>query len=222
MPNPETDYRLASRERQAEMNVLPMEKQVQIVSALVEGNSIRSTARMVGVEHKTVMRVLLRVGAKCQRLLNEKMRGLQCRNVEVDEIWSYVGKKEGRINGTDNPLLVGDQYVFVAMDSETKLIPSYRIGKRNAENAWYFMRDLSERVTTRMQITSDGFRPYYNAARMRSAQMWIMRCSLRFTATPKRGTRGTAPEKSSTRGLYQLAEILSRGSSPRHTLNGRT
>ena len=68
MPNPNLHYRLASRERQAEMNVLPIEKQVQIVSALVEGNSIRSTARMVGVEHKTVMRVLLRVGKKCQRL----------------------------------------------------------------------------------------------------------------------------------------------------------
>ncbi len=58
------------------MNVLPLEKQIQIVNALVEGNSIRSTARMIGVEHKTVMRVLLRVGKKCQRLLDEKMRGL--------------------------------------------------------------------------------------------------------------------------------------------------
>lgn len=145
------------------MNVLPMEKQIQIANALVEGNSIRSTARMVGVEHKTVMRVLLRVGKKCQRLLDEKMRGLQCRVVEVDEIWGYVGKKEGHLKGTDDWLRLGDQYVFVAMDSETKLIPSYRIGKRNAENAWHFMQDLSERITSRMQLTSDGFRPYYAA-----------------------------------------------------------
>src|SRR5260370_8307970 len=70
MPNQELHYRLAPQERQAEMNVLPLEKQIQIVSALVEGNSIRSTARMVGVEHKTVMRVLLRVGERCQRLLD--------------------------------------------------------------------------------------------------------------------------------------------------------
>ncbi len=163
MPNPETDYRLASRQRQAEMNVLPIEKQLQIVSALVEGNSIRSTARMVGVEHKTVMRILLRVGERCQRLLDEKMRNLPCHIVQVDEIWTYVGKKEKRVNGTDNPLLVGDQYVFVAMDSETKLIPSFRIGKRNAENAWYFMRDLSERVSSRLHLTTDGFRPYADA-----------------------------------------------------------
>ncbi|HZP31955.1 MAG TPA: IS1 family transposase [Candidatus Acidoferrales bacterium] len=162
MPNPELDYRLASRERQA-VNVLPLEKQIQIVNALVEGNSIRSTARMVGVEHKTVMRVLLRVGQKCQRLLDERMRGLQCSNVQVDEIWTFVGKKEKRVNGIDDPFQVGDQYVFVAMDAESKLIPSFRIGKRSAENAWYFMRDLSERVSTRMQITSDGFRPYYAA-----------------------------------------------------------
>jgi len=118
---------------------------------------------MTGVEHKTVMRVLLRVGKKCQRLLDEKMRGLQCRNVQVDEIWTFVGKKEKRLNGIDDPFLVGDQYVFVAMDAESKLIPSSRIGKRNAENAWYFMRDLSDRVTTRMQLTSDGFRPYHAA-----------------------------------------------------------
>src|SRR5437879_4026813 len=107
--------RPASQKRQAEMNVLSLEKQIQIVNALVEGNSIRSTARMVGVEHKTVMRVLLRAGTKCQRLLDEKMRGLQCQVVEVDEIWGYVGKKERHLNWKDDPLQLGDQYVFVAM-----------------------------------------------------------------------------------------------------------
>src|SRR5712692_5763911 len=112
------------------MNILPKEKQIQIISSLVEGNSIRSTARMVGVEHKTVMRVLLRVGDRCSQILNERMRRLPCRIMQVDEIWTFVGKKEKRVNGTDNPLEVGDQYVFVAMDSESKLIPSFRIGKR--------------------------------------------------------------------------------------------
>ncbi len=77
------------------MNVLPMEKQIQIVGALVECNSIRSTARMVGVEHKTVMRVLLRVGKKSQRVLDEKMRGLQSRVVEVDEIWGLCWQERG-------------------------------------------------------------------------------------------------------------------------------
>jgi hypothetical protein len=76
------------------MNVLPMEKQIQIVSALVEGNSVRATARMVGVEHKTVMRVLLRAGDHCARLLNERMRRLPCKIVQMDEIWTYCGKLE--------------------------------------------------------------------------------------------------------------------------------
>ncbi|HKM81919.1 MAG TPA: IS1 family transposase [Candidatus Acidoferrum sp.] len=142
------------------MNVLPIEKQIQIVNALVEGNSIRATARMVGVEHKTVMRVLLRVGDHCARLLNERMRRLPCKVVQMDEIWTYVGKKEKQVRPGDNPELVGDQYVFVAMDSETKLIPSFRIGKRNATNTWYFVQDLQTRLANRVQLTSDGFRPY--------------------------------------------------------------
>lgn len=145
------------------MNVLPVEKQIQIINALVEGNSIRATSRMVGVEHKTVMRVLLRCGANCAILMNERMRRLPCRIVQCDEIWTYVGKKERRVNGEDNPLEVGDQYVFVAMDSETKLVPCFRVGKRSAENAWYFMHDLESRLANRVQLTTDGFRPYVNA-----------------------------------------------------------
>ena len=145
------------------MNVLPMEKQIQIVSSLVEGNSVRATARMVGVEHKTVMRVLLRVGDRCARLLNERMRRLPCKLIQMDEIWTFVGKKEKRVRFDDNPEVVGDQYVFVAMDSETKLIPSFRIGKRNAANAWYFVQDLQTRLANRIQLTSDGFRPYKDA-----------------------------------------------------------
>jgi IS1 family transposase len=145
------------------MNVLSKEKQVQIVSALVEGNSIRSTARMIGVEHKTVMRVLLRVSENCDRLLDEKMRRLPCQIVQVDEIWTFVGKKEKRVHQLDDPELVGDQYVFVALDSETKLVPTYRVGKRNAANAWFFMRDLQERLNNRVQLTTDGFRPYADA-----------------------------------------------------------
>jgi IS1 family transposase len=145
------------------MNVLPMEKQIQVVSALVEGNSIRATARMVGIEHKTVMRILLRVGEQCEKILDERMRKLPCRIIQADEIWTFVGKKEKRITEGDNPEAVGDQYVFVAMDSETKIVPCYRVGKRNAANTWYFVQDLQERLAHRVQLTTDGFKPYLNA-----------------------------------------------------------
>lgn len=145
------------------MNVLPSEKQIQIVNALVEGNSIRATARMVGVEHKTVMRVLLRVGDRCGQILNERMRRLNSRILQLDEIWTYVGKHERFVREGDNPVEVGDQYVFVAMDSETKIVPSFWVGKRNYTNTWNFVQDLRARLATRPQITTDGFRPYVNA-----------------------------------------------------------
>jgi hypothetical protein len=102
------------------MNILSRDKQAQIVTALVEGNSIRSTARIVGVEHKTVMRVLLRCSKKCQQLLESKMRRLPCKIIQVDEIWTFVAKKEKRLRERDNPETVGDQYVFVALDSESR------------------------------------------------------------------------------------------------------
>ena len=145
------------------MNALSKERQAQIVSALIEGNSIRSTARMFNVEHKTVMRVLLRTGEHCRRILDEKLRGIHSRFIQVDEIWTFVGVKEARLAVRHNPLTMGDQYVFIAMDADTKLIPSFRIGKRNAENAYYLMRDLEERLATRVQLTTDGFRSYINA-----------------------------------------------------------
>jgi IS1 family transposase len=95
--------------------------------------------------------------------MNERMRRLPCKVVQMDEIWSFVGKKEKQVRPSDNAELVGDQYVFVAMDSETKLIPSFRVGKRNAANTWYFVQDLQTRLANRVQLTSDGFRPYKDA-----------------------------------------------------------
>jgi IS1 family transposase len=145
------------------MNVLPIDKQIQIVSALVEGNSIRATARMAGVEHKTVLRVLLRVGDRCGRLLNERMRRLPCKLVQVDEIWTYVAKHERFLRAGDNPVEMGDQYVFIAMDSESKIIPCFLVGKRSAMSAWTFMQDLETRLASRVQLTTDGFRPYAGA-----------------------------------------------------------
>ncbi len=145
------------------MNVLPMETQIRVVNALVEGNSIRATARMVGVEHKTVMRVLLRVGDRCGQILNERMQRLPCRVVQLDEIWTFVAKKERVVTADDNREIVGDQYVFVAMDSESKLIPTFYVGKRNAASTWHFVQDLKTRLANRVQLTTDGWRPYLPA-----------------------------------------------------------
>src|SRR6266699_5241284 len=102
MPNPKKHFRLAPQKRQAEMNVLPMEKQTQIISALIEGNSIRATARLVGVEHKTVMRVLVRAGDTCARLLNQRVRRVRAKRIQMDEIWTFVFKKQARITTVDD------------------------------------------------------------------------------------------------------------------------
>ena len=109
------------------------------------------------------MRLVVRVGENCERLLDDRMRGLHCRLIQADEIWTYVAKKEKRVRFDDNPELVGDQYVFVAMDSETKLIPCFRVGKRNVTTTWYFINDLQQRMANRIQLTTDGFRPYRDA-----------------------------------------------------------
>jgi IS1 family transposase len=147
------------------MNVLPKEKQVQILNALVEGCSVRSTARLVGVEHKTVLRVLLRVGRNCAKLLDEKMRGIRSRFIQVDEMHGYVFVRQKNLNPhRHDEHTMGEQYVFIALDSETKLIPSFFVGKRTAENAYHLMKDLESRLVTRPQLTTDGFRPYMDAA----------------------------------------------------------
>src|ERR1700733_5613896 len=164
MPNLQTSFWLATRKRQAEMNVLPIEKQIQIINSLVEGCSVRSTARLVGVEHKTVLRVLLRVGKRCQKLLDEKMRNIESRFIQVDEMHGYVQVRQKNLDPTrHDETTMGEQYVFIAIDSETKLIPSFFVGKRSAQNAYWLMKNLESRLASRVQLTTDGFRPYVNA-----------------------------------------------------------
>lgn len=146
------------------MNVLPKEKQAQILNSLVEGCSVRATARLVGVEHKTVLRVLRRAGEHCARILDEKMRGIRSRFVQVDEMHGFVFVRQKNLDPTrHDERTMGEQYLFIAMDSETKLVPSFLVGKRNIENAYYLMEDLQSRLATRVQLTTDGFRPYLNA-----------------------------------------------------------
>jgi IS1 family transposase len=145
------------------MNILPFDKQIQVVNTLVEGNSIRATARIVGVEHKTVMRVLLRVGEACGRLLNERVRRIRAKRVQVDEIWTYVFKKQAHLAAEDDGAAMGDQYVFVAMDSDSKLVISHLVGKRDGATAFYLIQDLQSRLANRVQLTTDGFTPYLNA-----------------------------------------------------------
>jgi IS1 family transposase len=145
------------------MNILKREKQEAAIAALVEGASIRSIERMTGIHRDTIMRLGYRVGQGCANLMDSYMRNLKCQTVQVDEIWCYVGKKQGHLTDTDNPAELGDQWVFVALDADSKLIPAYLVGKRTAESAQAFIEDLSGRFDNRVQLTSDGFSAYLAA-----------------------------------------------------------
>jgi len=145
------------------MNRLSLARRTQIIGALVEGNSIRSTERMTDTHRDTIMRLMVEVGNGCERLMDEEMRDLACKRIQVDEIWAYVAKKQARLTAEDDRLRAGDQWTFVAIDADTKLVPTFRVGKRTKETAVAFITDLSERLANRIQITSDALEAYVDA-----------------------------------------------------------
>src|SRR5260221_1589757 len=145
------------------MNRTPLARRTQIINCLVEGNSIRSTERMTNTHRDTIMRLLVEVGAGCNKLMDEQMRDLTCRRLKVDEIWAYVGKKQRNVTREDDKSRVGDQWTFVAIDAETKLVPVYRVGKRNLPTATAFMTDLAGRLSNRVQLSSDALAAYVDA-----------------------------------------------------------
>lgn len=120
---------------------------------------------MTGIHCDTIMRlmVMVRVGEGCKRILDERMRDLDCQQLQVDEIWCYVVKKQRRFRITDNIERTGDQWTFVALDRDTKLVPSYLIGKRTLANATAFLTDLESRLRNRVQLSSDGLKAYVEA-----------------------------------------------------------
>ena len=106
------------------MNRLKPDKQAAVISALVEGVSVRSTERMTGVHRDTIIRLMVQVGETCGAILDTMMHGLQSRRIEVDEVWCYVGKKQRHVRPTDDSNKVGDFWTFVAIDADTKLVPT--------------------------------------------------------------------------------------------------
>jgi IS1 family transposase len=145
------------------MYTLSTDKKLAVIAGLVEGNSIRSISRMTDVDRNTINSLLLRTGERCATLLDERMRQLACRRLQCDEIWTYVGKKQRRVR-KDDPAELGDQWVYVALDADTKLIPAYLVGKRCSENTQVFMRDVWSRIADhRIQLTTDAYIFYRKA-----------------------------------------------------------
>ena len=145
------------------MNRLSLSRRTEAINCLVEGNSIRSTERLTGIHRDTIMRLLVEVGTGCGLLLDERMQGLSCRRLQVDEIWTYVQKKQRHLSVDDDRSRVGDFWTFVAIDADTKLVPVHRIGKRDLPTAVAFMGDLAGRLTNRVQLSSDALSAYVDA-----------------------------------------------------------
>jgi IS1 family transposase len=144
------------------MNILSRDQQIAAISALTEGCSIRATEPLTGIHRDTIMRLGVRVGDGCAALHDEMMRFVQVNRLELDEFWSYVGKKQRRMKPTDSDDF-GDQYVFIGIDATRKAIVSYLVGKRDGENANVFLADLRQRIVNRPEISSDGFSAYPDA-----------------------------------------------------------
>ena len=126
---------------------------------------MRSTERLTGVHRDTILRLLVRVGTGCAAILDEKMVNLGCERLEIDELWSFVGKKQRHVTPVDDVNSVGDQWVYVAIDATSKLIPSFLVGKRTAENTNAFIADVAARLANRVQVSTDGLQLYVPAIR---------------------------------------------------------
>jgi len=142
------------------MNTLSADKKVAVIAALVEGNSIRSISRMTGVDRNTIASLLLRTGERCAAIMESNMRAVRCEYLQCDEIWTYVQKKNRHVRKDDSPEF-GDQWVFVALDEETKLVPFFQVSKRTRDNTIQFLHGLKKCLSEeRFQITTDGYHFY--------------------------------------------------------------
>jgi IS1 family transposase len=141
-------------------NNLKTEKKISVVSMLCEGSSIRAIERITGVNQNTIMSLGLRVGTACKKIMDEKMRGLACKHIQVDEICGFIGAKQKNAKRAG---AYGDVWTFIALDADTKLIPSFVVGKRDLYHARCFMEDLARRLSCRIQLSSDVLTSYPEA-----------------------------------------------------------
>ena len=138
-------------------NVMSKEKRCAIVRCLVEGNSIRATSRMTGACKEAIMKLLCELGPACREYQDKALRELPCKRIQADEVWAFVGCKEGHLKPEDRGQGRGDVWTWTAIDPDTKLAVSWHVGRREARDAILFMQDLASRLSGRVQLSTDGF-----------------------------------------------------------------
>ena len=147
------------------MNKLSIEDRVRIIGALVEGNSLRSCSRMTGIAYNTVLTTFEHIGKACIKFHDETVVNVNSKRIEADELWAYIYCKDKNTKycTKDGEQHIGDAWTWVGMDADTKLIVSWLVGSRDAECANIFMRDIASRLRNRVQLTTDGYKPYLQA-----------------------------------------------------------
>lgn len=146
------------------MNKLPLAKRVQILSMLVEGSSLRSISRIVDVSINTVTKLLVDAGHVCDAFHDEKVHGVAAKRIQCDEIWSFTYAKAKNVaTAKAAPEGAGDTWTWTAIDGDSKLIVSWLVGDRDADYAQTFMNDVATRLSTRVQLTTDGLKAYLEA-----------------------------------------------------------
>jgi IS1 family transposase len=147
-----------------DMNRLPIEKRAALLGMLVEGNSLRATSRLGDVSINTVTKLLVDLGAACSAYHDEHVKNLRLRYIQCDEIWAFCYAKDKNVPEDKRGIFgYGDVWTWVAIDAETKLVPSFMIGTRGAQTAKAFIDDLASRLANRVQLTTDGHRVYLQA-----------------------------------------------------------
>ncbi len=146
------------------MNKLNRTKQAQVIAALVEGNSINATVRMTGVAKHTILKLLSDLGTACMDYQDRALCNLTCKRIQCDEIWQFCYAKEKNVpEELRGKFGFGDVWTWVAIDADTKLVPSFMLGNRDAVTARAFIEDLASRLANRVQLTTDGLAIYLNA-----------------------------------------------------------
>lgn len=146
------------------MNKLSLEKRVQVISCLVDGCSIRATTRITGAAKNTVIKLLTEVGQASREYQDKTLRNLRCKRIEVDEIWTFCHAKEKNVpENLKGKFGYGDVWTWTAICPDSKLVPNWMIGGRDSIYAFAFINDLAERMASRIQLTSDGHKPYLEA-----------------------------------------------------------
>ncbi len=172
---------------------IPKEKAVLALRLLLEGNSIRSTERITELDRNTIMSMLVKAGDRCQTLMVSKIQNLPVQDVEADEIWGYVGKKEGHKSDDDGAEL-GDAYCFVGMERNTKLVLAWHLGKRTSKFTDTFIGKLAYATSQdRFQLTTDGFGPYVSAVKMLLRDRVDFAQLIKVYGTPRDGEQRYSP-----------------------------